>query len=186
MLEPKNKLAGSMSYLIGPMDEVDDLGADWRAMMSQWLWDLDIGVLNPCDKPTVIAQEDTPTRDRVNLLKLNKDYDGVTKIIKEIVSVDLHLVDLSTFAITYVDKDIHMCGSYSEVTYASLEHKPNIVCCKQGKDNVPNWLYGVCDHNCFFGSWQEVKDYIRYVAFELPPDDKRWRFLDYNKIFNKK
>ena len=184
-MERKNKLTNSMAYLIGPMDEVPDLGADWREMMSKWLWDLDIGVLNPCDKPTNFAKEDMPARDQIEQLKQQQKYDEAHDIVKDIVSVDLHMVDLSSFVIMFIDKDVHMCGSYSEMTYAAFEHKPVIICCKQGKNAVPGWVYGMCDHNLFFECWDDVKSYIRQVALYSKFNDPQWRFSNYNKVFNR-
>ena len=185
-MEVRNRLKGSFTYMAGGIDEVPDCGISWRKMMSEWLWDLEIGVFNPCDKPTNFAKEDIPARDTLNEMRKNKDYAGMQKIMKDIVSADLHMVDLSTFLIVYIDKDIHMCGSYSEITYAScLEKKPIIICCKQGVENIPGWIWGICDYKLFFSSWIEVKKYITKVAFSKDFQDPSWRFIDYDKVFGR-
>jgi hypothetical protein len=108
-------------------------------------------------------------------------------VYDNIVSVDLHFVDLSNFIIMAIDKSIHMCGSYCEITYASLEKKPIIVMCKQGRWEVPGFLWGMgLRHQMFFGSWGEVKDYIAHIAYAKTIDDLgRWRFLDYNKVYGR-
>lgn len=180
-----NRLKKNLAYLIGPMDEADDRGVGWREHISSFLHKLGVGVLNPCDKPTIKASETPETIAQMSEWKSQGRYDELSNMMKKIVSVDLHMVDLSNFVIMYIDKDIHMCGSYNEQTYACLEHKPVIVCCKQGKENVPNWLFGIADHGKFFGDWDEVECYLEYIAHSprLYLDIANWRFLDYNKIF---
>ena len=183
-----NRLSNMLCYLIGPMDDVKDGGIEWREQISLHLWDFGVGVLNPCDKPIDLASENDETRNEIIKHKKNKDYDRVKKIMQPIVSSDLHMVDLSNFVILYIDKNAHMCGSYHESTYACLEKKPIIVCCKQGKDEIPNWLYGIANHRLFFSNWKSVENYLLNVAYSSLETHilNGWRFLDYEKIFNRK
>lgn len=178
------------------MDEVPDLGVDWRLHIQDFIWSLGAGVLNPCDKASIHAVEDNDGREkRIKYKKAaskltdeyekNLLYDEVHKIMKEIVAFDLRMVDISHFVVLNVDKDYHMCGSYNEQTHACLQRKPIIVHCKQGKHHVPDWLFGIANHKMFFSSWDEVKAYLRHVAFDENVDDyNRWRFFDFDKIFN--
>ena len=177
-----NRLAHNLCYLVGPIDEAKDRGTEWRKDISEFLWSLSIGVLNPCDKPTN-HNEDKEFIRKLNEYKSNGNYDKVTELVKEIIQIDLHMVDLSNFIICYIDKDIHSCGSYSELTYATLEHKPCLIYCKQGVSNIPGWLFGLCDHNMFFDNWEDLKAYIEDVAYSTKYIEG-WKFLDYNKIFN--
>ena len=183
-----NRLNRHLFYLVGPMDDpkVIDRGKGWRNDISQFLWGLGAGVLNPCDKPTHMGQEDDETFKTIMLHKEHGNFEGVSKIVNFIVSIDLHMVDLSNAIIMKVDKDVHMCGSYFECCYAALEKKPIIVWCPQGKSNLPNWLFGMgMRDEMFFGSLEEVKEYLEHIHTDVHVDTLgKWRFLDYKKIFN--
>lgn len=181
-----NRLKGHVSYLIGSMDESKDTAHIWRQDISNFLWEHQIGVLNPCDKPSG-KQEGADFTDYIDSLKEQERYDEVTEEMSPIVRIDLHMVDLSNFIIMAIDKDVHMCGSYGEQTYSSLEKKPIIVFCKQGKSKIPNWLFGTgMRHNMFFQTLDEVKEYILHICYDEEVDDLgRWRFIDYDKVFGK-
>lgn len=193
-----NRLKGQIFYCCGPMDRVKDRGVEWRLDIQNFLWSLEAGVFNPCDKPIDWGVEDESSREfRRNALKAaeqlhqkghihesDKICESIQNSMKDIVASDLRGVDTSHAVIMYVDTSIHMCGSYGEQTHACLQRKPVIVCCKQGKFNVPDWLWGICNHEMFFSNWSEVKDYLKHVAFdENVKHYKRWRFLDTNKIY---
>ena len=196
----KNRLAGSIAYLAGPMDRVADRGVEWREDLQDFLWDLNIGVLNPCNKPIEwgIENEDSrkwrwDSRDKAELLysqghihESNKICEAVYEQMKDVVASDLRCVDKSDFIILHIDMDVHMCGSYNEQTTACLQRKPVITHCKQGKFKVPDWLWGICQHEMFFTTWKEVKDFIYHMAFDKDVKHyKRWRFFDVNKIYNR-
>lgn len=183
-----NRLKNHSAYLAGSIDESKKTAHLWRQEISEFLWSHDIGVLNPCDKPIGI-QEDENFVDYTNGLKKDGKFDLVQNLMSEVVKADLHMVDLCNFVILVIDKSIHMCGSYNEQTYAALEKKPVIVLCEQGKEHIPNWLFGMgMRHEMFFNNMDEVKEYIKHIAY----DDEdcidtlgRWRFVDYDKVFNR-
>jgi len=182
-----NRLQHFLAYECGPIDDIADGGIPWRKDMSNFLKSIGIGVLNPCDKPSDMIKETPDTHKYLRNLAEYHRFDELTRFMKSIVSIDLHMVDLSNFIIVYVDKNAHMCGSYCELTYSCLEHKPVIICSKQGKQNIPHWIYGITEtHRTFFNNWIEVKRYIRGVAYDTlgyPAENDGWRFLDYNKVF---
>lgn len=196
-----NRLRQQIFYLAGPMDRVEGRGVEWREMMQDFIWDeLQGGVFNPCDKPIDWGVEDETVRkwrhdslDRAMALdamghKFEADtiYDAVKEHMKAIVASDLRLVDQSGAIIMYVDTDVHMCGSYGEQTWACIQHKPIIINCKQGKANVPDWLLGICCHEMIFCGWDNVKDYLRQVAFDdIVEHHRRWRFIDMDKVYGK-
>lgn len=194
-----NRLKYQIFYLAGPIDRVQDRGVEWREDMQQFLWDeLGAGVFNPVDKPISWGVEDESGRQwrrdsiksaddlfqRGHIHEANKIYESVYEQMKDIVSSDLRGIDISHAVILHVDTDVHMCGSYGEQTHACLQRKPVIIHCKQGKRNVPDWLFGICRHEMMFGTWDEVKDYLRHVSFS---DDvkhyKRWRFVNTQKVY---
>lgn len=182
---PMNRLKDHSTYLIGPMDRVADRGRGWRDEITPFLKELEIGVFNPAKKATNKACE---VDDAFTLRKkaMNEgDYDKVREIMKEVVSYDLRMVDLCDFIIMYVDTDVHMCGTYNEQFLACMQRKPVICFCKQAKKRIPDWLYGILDHNLFFDSLDEVKEYIRHIAFdEVIKNSGKWKFFDYSRIYS--
>ena len=69
-----NRLKGTLCYLCGPMDRVVDGGVGWRKTMTPILKDIGIGVLDPSDKPTTFAQEDSNFREQINLFKIENKF----------------------------------------------------------------------------------------------------------------
>jgi len=196
-----NRLKYQIFYLAGPMDRIPDRGVPWREDMQEFLWDeLEAGVFNPCDKPIEWGAEDETGRrwrrqsikdaaalyEAGHIHEANKIYEAVYENMKDIVASDLRGVDTCHAVILYIDTSVHMCGSYNEQTWACLLKKPVIICCKQGKAGIPDWLFGICRHEMMFGSWDEVKNYLRHVAFDENAEHyKRWRFVDMDKVYGK-
>lgn len=184
----KHRLTGSMFYLAGPMDDVPDRGITWRTEIKKWLWKKGIGVLCPYEKAIIDSQhEDHKYYEEINILKEYRQFDKVHEKMRAVAADDYRMVDKADALILYIDKHAHMCGSYHENCMAAYQRKPVIVCCEQGISNIPNWIFSVCRHEMFFENWQEVKAYIEFVCYGFNvPTYNRWRFFDYEKIFNKK
>lgn len=184
-----NKLKGHTAFLSGPIDRCPNHGKLWREEITEFLHSLDIGSLNPCDKPIINIKydEDANFVEKVNSLKIEGSWDEATRLMKNIVRADLSLVDRSDFLITHLNIDIFMCGSFTELTHAVQERKPVLIHCEQGKASVPNWLFGLCNHELFFDKWDDLKQYIKMVAYsditEYNDLDGKWKFIDYNKVF---
>lgn len=179
----KHRLSKAMFYLAGPIENDDTLGLSWRIDMTRFLNKRGIAVLCPINKP-IGQPEDESFQDYCNILRETKDYNQLHEEGKKIVSLDYRMVDKADATILYIDKDIHMCGSYHENCMATIQRKPIIVCCKQGKQAVPLWIFGVGKHEMFFSSWKEVKEYIDYLITALdPPTFNRWQFFDYEKVY---
>lgn len=182
-----NRLKGTACYACGSIDESKTTAHIWRKEISEFLWKHDIGVFNPCDKPTG-PPEDENFVDYVNSIKESGNFDRANEVMYPVIKADLHMVDLSNFVIAAIDKDIHLCGSYCEISYSTLEKKPVIIWCPQGKAAVPNWLFGFgLRHEMFFETLEEVKNYILHICYDEQVDDLgRWRFIDYDKVFGRK
>jgi hypothetical protein len=176
-----SRLKNYACYLAGPIDESPDRGVDWRVEITQFLHELDIGVFNPCDKPTE-HNEDASFVELVKQYKSIGRYNKVAELVKPIISQDLHMVDLSNFVILHVDKRLHMCGSYSEITYAALEHKTCLIHCEQSIGQIPSWLFGLCDPSMFFDKWEDLKEYIVHINKSIG-EVPGWRFIDYSKVW---
>ena len=179
-----NRLKGTTCYLCGPMDRVEGGGKLWRSILSKKIKEMGIGVFDPCDKPSNFAPEDEDTRRVVNDYKKVGRYDIVSNIMKPICAVDLRMVDIAHFIIMNLDVDNHLCGSYHEAFLGVAQKKPVIVRCKQGKKNLPNWMFGVIPHQMVFSSWSEVHEYLHHVNEDEDVEHlNRWRFFDFDKVY---
>lgn len=183
-----NKLKNHTAFLSGAIDRCPNYGRIWREEITKFLHSMEIGVLNPLDKPitNIKYDEDENFVEKLNSLKLNEDFTSVSKLVKNIVRADLSLVDRSDFVILHINTNIFMCGSFTETSHAVLQRKPVIVHCEQGKKNIPNWLFGLCNHELFFSNWDELKEYIKMVAYnDIDDMCGKWKFIDYNKVFGR-
>lgn len=174
-----NRLCGTRAYLAGAMDRVPDGGIVWREKITKVLEPLGVTVLDPCKKPIDVGGESVDDRDFHNKLKQQGKYDDLQKHMKVIRATDLRMVDISDFVILNVDVDIHMCGSYEELTLANRQKKPIIVHIEQGKENAPNWMFGMIPHEFMFGEWSGVISYLRHINHDNDIDcRKRWMFFN--------
>lgn len=182
-----SKLKGMRTYLSGAMDRVKDGGVEWRAYLTPILQGMGVGVLNPCDKPTDFAKESGDTRARINQFKKEGNFDEVKSIINPICHVDLRMCDECSFLICYIDTDVHAAGTYHELTVCIQQRKPTLLVVKQGKENCPNWWFGVIPHQFIFSSFEEMLEYLKRVDKDEDVKDlNRWLFFDYNKVYGVK
>ena len=179
-----NRLKGMTAYLCGAMDRVEDGGVVWRDYITPKLQELGVGVFNPCNKPSDYAPEDEDTRALISSLKRSGKYDEVSSVMKPICAVDLRMVDIAHFIIMNLDVENHLCGSYHEAFVAIGQKKPVVVMCKQGKENLPNWMFGVVPHQMVFANWSETLEYLHHVNEDEDVEHlNRWRFFDFNKVY---
>jgi nucleoside 2-deoxyribosyltransferase len=182
----KERLKWSIFYLAGPIQYASDLGVEWRKKATQFLHSLNIGVINPCDKPTDIAKEDENTQSYLQSLKDNKKYDEYSSFIKEIVSVDLRFVDKSDAILAYISKDVFSCGTFHETAHAFLQRKPVIIFTDKDISNIPGWMYGHGNWKMFYPSLDEALEYIRHIHQDENVETlNRWKFLNYDKIYGR-
>ncbi len=179
-----HRLERHHAYLAGPIDDIQDRGVGWRKDITKFLNKLKIGVLCPINKP-IGTQEDEGFLEDVNSLKEQGRFEEAYQIMKDVVADDYRMVDKADFVILYIDRDAHMCGSYHESALAVYQRKPVIICCKQGVENVPNWLFGMCKYQMFFNDWNKVKEYIEHICYDAKVEcHNRWKFFDNNRIYN--
>lgn len=172
------KLQNQRVYLAGAMDRVADRGTGWRDEITPFLESLGIIVFNPIKKPSTIGLEDTETHNIKKKLKLEKNYDELSQLMKVVRSVDLRLVDISDFLIVNLDLDIHPCGTYEEIFWANRQKKPIIIHMVQGKHNTPDWLFGTIPHQMIFSTWREIQEYLSYINNSKSIETyKRWYFF---------
>lgn len=174
-----NRLLNQRVYLAGAMDRVADRGNGWRDDISPFLKDLGTIVFNPISKPTDIGLEDYNTHQIKTELKSVGKYDELSSIMKTIRSVDLRLVDISDFLIVNLNLDHYACGTWEELFLCNRSKKPILIHIEQGKENVPDWLFGTVPHEWFFSGWEDLKDYLSLVNSGKCIDLKnRWKFFN--------
>ena len=179
-----NRLKNSICYLCGPMDRVEDGGVGWRRRIAPILKGAGIGVLDPSDKPTHFALEDESFRSTIEGLKNSQQFDEVRAKMRDIAAIDLRMVDIAHFVVMYMDINSHMCGSYHEAFVSIQQKKPLLIVCEQGKESVPNWLFGVMPHEHMFSSFRDLLLYIDRVDYGGEEEHyNRWRFFDFEKIY---
>ena len=175
-----NKLSGKTCYLIGAIDRANDLGTAWRSEIQVTLKDrFGVNVYNPLEKPIDIGIEDAASRERRKLLKKSKHFAEFAEEIKLIRRVDLRMVDKADFLICYIDLDVFMCGTFEECSLANRQKKPVIIFCKQGVENIPDWLFGMLPYQLFFNNAEEVIQYLESIDNGTNTEYlNRWLFFD--------
>lgn len=176
-----NRLRYSRCYLCGAMDRAKDAGVGWRLEAKHELGDLGIFWLDPCRKPINIGAEDDASRARRRERKLAGDYDALKIEMDPIRRVDLRMVDKADFLIVNLDMEIHACGTYEEVFWANRLKSPVFLHCEQGKQHIPDWMFGTLPHSYFHSTWAEVYAHVRRVATDPNFVDPtgRWYFFDW-------
>lgn len=177
-----HRLWGMRCYLAGSIDRAKDYGVGWRQMVTPFLRNFGVVVLNPCDKPIDIAFE-IENKDYRSRLIREKNYDEFVREMKPVRVTDLRMVDISDFLIVSLDNTINSCGTYEEIFWQNRMKKPVLIWGVQGKDHVPDWLFSTIPHEHIFGSWEEIETYLTHVHRDIKVETyRRWVFFDYTKM----
>jgi hypothetical protein len=173
-----NNLKNMRTYLVGAMDRVADGGIGWRNAITPMLQDLHIKVINPCQKPIESAKEGPETRMQIQFYKETGQFDKIRQDYGHIRNADLRCVDVSDFIIANIDMNVHMCGSYEEISTANRQKKPILVWCEQGKKLAPNWLFFMLPHEHIFSTMDSLMAYLYEVSICKNTENlKRWFFF---------
>ncbi len=166
----------SLCYLIGAIDQSCDLGSGWRKRFIDLCKStgLNIKFLDPTNKVTGLQNESQEEHDLIIRLKEQQKWDELSNVMSQIVREDHRSVDLSDFVVFYLDPSVHTCGSYFELQSAFTEKKPYFIIVEGGKENVPAWLFGICDHDQFFGSIESVVEELALLNSGHTPLSRRW------------
>ena len=187
----KNKLKFSKAYLVGPMDHDREKGRGWRVDLTDWLIN-ELGVIpfDPYHKPLhimhTIGLEDDDSFMARRAAIANLDIAEARRLMKPIVATDLRIVDHSDFLVVNFDVDSHPCGTIDEIVTAANQNKPIILMCPQGIRKIYDWLWGRIRPELFFESWDDVKTYLKHIAFDDNIDCLgKWKFFDIEGTINK-
>lgn len=173
------KLAGLSCYLCGPIDRVADDGIKIRVEIKAALDSLGIKSLDPTNKPMIGANEVGYEKKYHIKLKEEERWDELAKYAKGIRRVDLRLCDHCDFLVMNLDTDCHMCGSYDEFFEVEDQRKPLFIIAKNGKKDVPMWLFACLPHTHIFNTVEELKVHLTLLDNGTIPLDSKW------VIFNK-
>ena len=170
------RLDKTVTYLAGPIDFADDLGVGFRQDIINKCRDAGLGIkfLDPTNKLPGLSKDVGEEADKINGYKKTKNWTGLRKLMKKIVRCDLRQVDLSDFLIVYVDRDVHMCGTYHELIQADLQKKPVLVIVKGGKARASAWLFGLIKPEYMFDSVDECIEFLQKVNTDSIELDDRW------------
>lgn len=177
----KGRLNNHRVYLAGPIDHVSDDGVGWREELTPYLEKMGLTILDPTDKPVSQCRYNEIGDEKLHIQKLVnlKRWDELRTMAKEIVLVDLRMVEVSDFMIAYIDKDIHICGTYDEIFESLRRRKPTLIVHKGGKSQMSMWLRGKMNHNFVFDTFDELYDYLEALHDgTVEPDYTRWVFFD--------
>jgi len=173
-----NNLQGMRTYLVGAMDRVPDGGIQWREKITPLLEKMNVKVINPCNKPIHSVSEDGETRQIIDNLKAEENYEKIRHSYGSIRNADLRCVDISDFIVCHIDISIHACGTYEEVVTANRQKKPVLIWCEQGKKHAPNWLFFMLPHEHIFGTMEELLGYLKHIdTIQDTSNLNRWFFF---------
>ena len=178
-----NRLDGLRFYLAGPIDAAKDDGVGWRRALKPWLKQRKIKVLDPCDKPIAYSayKEIEGEKQKMMELKESGRYFELTQQMRDIVHVDLRMVDVSDCVIVYLDPKTPMCGTYHELINALQQRKPTLVVIEGGKNKAPNWLFGIMNFNFMFDSFDDLKRFLKQIdEGVITADLSRWVFFTHD------
>lgn len=180
LVHKKGLLHGKTVYLIGAIDRAPDEGAGWRQILQKQLRKrYGCNVYNPLEKPIQTGIEDEKSRIQRRQWKESGEYDKLSAEVKIIRRVDLRMVDKADFMVCYIDLNVVFCGTMEEISLANRQKKPIIIFCKQGKKNIPDWLFGMLPHEMFFDNIDQVIEYLDGINNRKDTRDfGRWVFFD--------
>jgi nucleoside 2-deoxyribosyltransferase len=170
----KNVLKHSICYLIGPIDNASDQGKGWRQMIKKRCAHMNIKFLDPTNKLRGLVKEVDNEQKKIKEYKEVGNWKELSLMMKQVVRSDLRSIDYADFVIVYVDTDIHMCGSYHEMTVAINQKKPVLIVVEGGKKYASSWLFGVCDYNFMFDNFEDLLKYLRNVNKGKEKLNDRW------------
>lgn len=165
-----NYLQSKRIYLSGPIEW--DTNPDWRIEPKRILTERFGGVvLDPA------ADDKQSDFSMVVEARKNKDYETLVKIYQKFVRKDLCMVDRSDFVISFLPYGVPTTGCHHEIVVADNAKKPVLLVCPEGKELVPLWFYGFIPHQCMFGGWDPLWEYLDGVDKGSQKENRRWSFV---------
>lgn len=176
-----NRLKNTRFYLSGPIDDVPDLGKDWRDYVTAQLKErYSAKVYDPLHKPMSIANEEDMRSPRANW-KTDGEFYKLAEFMGKIRHVDLRMVYKCDALIVYLDMSRKMAGTWEELFVGNMQNKPCLIVCPQGVRAIPDWVFGTIDPYNMHDSFDSLFCYLDYINGEPIKsfdDERRWIFFD--------
>ena len=176
-------------YLCGPMDYAQDGGREWRDVMTEGLVDIGFDrtqILNPCQKPISSAGHNMSAEvEMMNAYREMEDWEGLERLMKKIMNIDLRLVDKSDIVIVNISSDVRTTGTIHEVVQARMQHKPVYLIDTQGMSHVSGWMLALVGRDRIHHSLESVIEEIRRIKEYGPQsnrDAKDYLIFDFDKL----
>jgi len=179
-----NRLQGSLCYLVGSIDDSNDLGVGWRREIIPLLKELGVISIDPTNKPSPddYLKEDSTAHKQCDIFRENEQWESLHNYGNPIRGYDLRCTDKADFIIVCLDYDCVLTGTLEELFISNHNQKPVLIFCVQGKKKIPNWIYWAIKPKYIFNNVNEIIEYLEDVDEGLEDSDKRWKFFDWNKI----
>jgi len=183
-----NRLAHTRCYLAGAIEKVmhEDGGFTWRQKVKKDLKHLKINWLDPTCKPTSYGIESPETWKDLTDAREKENLASVRAMMFPICKVDLRMVDISDFIIVDIDPKIPTFGTHEEVGRAMSQNKPVLVRVEGGVKNAPFWWFERLDPRWFFGTWEELYQFLNDLSTVNLTDEElltwsgyKWLFFDW-------
>ncbi len=138
-MKKKDFLNGARVYLSGPMDFVasrdEEKKSGWRVRVKQFLESYGATVFDPWEKPMVRGLHEYGKEDLKSIqFRDNWTFEDAAEGAKtreecaqnfwETMHIDLRMVDISDFVISYCPTNIYSVGTPHEIVVARQQHKP--------------------------------------------------------------
>jgi len=154
-------------------------GEGWRNKLQPVLEKMGIIVFNPYHKPFLkdIEENDETVKNLAKLIEEGK-FDEAQKIMKEIRSYDLSMVDRSDFIVVYIDPNTPTFGTIEEFVTAVKIKRPVFIAIEGGKKKCPLWIFGMIPHKYIYDSIDDILDMlVKIDNGEKEIDSDRWRLF---------
>lgn len=169
-----NILKSSIAYLCGPIDYAKDQGISFRNEIKEKTEHIGIRYLDPCQKMAGLQSEVGEEQSKIHTHKKNKDFPKLRLMMKNIVREDLRMIDYSDFIVAYIDMSIPMFGTVHEIVLSLSQKKPTLIIVKDGIENAPSWLFGICNLDHMFNNIDEMVSYLNDINDEKKALTKEW------------
>ena len=141
-------------YLAGPMEmNSTESAVEWRDRISPKLVEYfgnKVEIIDPCktesSKLGDLIEPGTDLKDTKKIMKGWKEsgkWDKFDKAIHRIIVEDLWAVQKSDLVIIYLDFEVQMGGTISELTYALLHRVPVYAVIKDPVSKINSWILGM-------------------------------------------
>jgi hypothetical protein len=163
-------------YLSGAIDYAPDLGVGWRNEFIRLSKQsgLLLSIIDPCNKPAPFIHEINNEHLSVETFRKEKRWADLQAFVKGFRRQDLRFTDIADFLVIYVNKNVHMCGSYNELFVAEMQKKPIFCIVEGGLEKMPTWLFGVFRLENVFNSVEECVSHLSRLNKQSEPLDSAW------------